>query len=1454
MKSLGICIGASTLSAVGLERTASDKVLITTRVVKPHQGNPRQTLSETFQEANLEMYDRIVVTGRRFRHSLNLTSIPEVEAVEKAYGHLNGGQDHCHAVISAGGETFLIYLLGRDGRISAVQTGNKCASGTGEFFVQQLRRIDLSLEDSFALARGETPYKVSGRCSVFCKSDCTHATNKGVPKGRIAAGLCEMMAGKILEILKQTPRRNLVLIGGAAQNPVMIDFLRKEIEGLLVPPEAPYFEAYGAALWGLDNETQALPGEGMLFKEAESPFSFLPKLADALHQVDFKSAPRGRAQAGDPCILGLDVGSTTTKAVILRLADDKILASVYLRTNGNPVGAARECYARLSEELTPLADSLIIKGLGVTGSGRQIAGLHAMTEGIINEIIAHAAGALFFDPQVDTIFEIGGQDAKYTFIRGGVPSDYAMNDACSAGTGSFLEEAARETMGLEMEKIGDIALQGVRPPNFSDQCAAFISSDIKTAFHEGHSREDVVAGLVYSVCQNYNNRVKGNREAGNNIFMQGGVCYNRAVPLAMAALTGKRIVVPPDPGLIGAFGVALEIKRRLLSGLLPEGDYSLSALRDREIEYDKSFICSGGKEKCDRKCEINRIRIEGKIYPFGGACNRYYNERFHIHVEADRLNLVRRHEELTFDLAAIPPGGLTALRETKTIGLNKSFFINTYYPLFRHFLEGLDFRVILSHQSLPAGIDQKRSAFCYPAELAHGFFLHLLGQRPDYILVPQIKGTYVERGAKDNTTCPIAQGEPYYLASAFGDHPWLRGLCESGRFLRPVLDLSGGGALAEAGFLELGRTLGAGARAVRAAFGKAWDASEQIRKGREQIGRDFLARLEEETGRYAVVIFGRSYNAFVPEANMGIPQKIASRGIETIPFDFLPLAGEEAPESMYWASGQQILKGAALVARHPQLFPCYISNFSCGPDSFLGGYFRERMGRKPFLLLELDSHVADAGLETRIEAFLDIIKNYRQLEERKSLPPRHVRRKGAYHDHHKMRVVDSRGQSYPLSDPRVHMIIPSMGVGVNEAAAAVFRGLGIRASALPPADEEVLKLGRGHSSCKECLPLQLTLGSLINYLNNRTDKDELLVYFMPTAAGPCRFGQYSPFIASYLERMGIEDVALFSLPAETSYAGGFGDRVIVRLWAGMLLAQMIQDLQSHFLVNALDPPGARAMLAEQWRGLLKVLEGSPGYYELKRALGKAKEELARAPVLRAWGESPMVFLTGEIFVRHDGLARQHLVEKLAAAGFVTKVASIAEWIYYTDWLIQEGINARLPGLKSRTKLSLRNFVMKGYERGLKGVMAQDGFLPGQREDVEQVIENARHLISPQLSGEAILTIGSALTEIPRHYSGMIAIGPFGCMPNQISEAILSREMGRGWQRTPWAKNAASVFSPLEELPFLAIESDGNPFPQIINAKLEVFLMQARRLHELRNGTIQADRLKVFKGKSGAANS
>jgi predicted CoA-substrate-specific enzyme activase len=1414
LKSLGICIGASTLSAVGIIRDGDDHIHKTSISVKPHNGNPRQALLETLTNLDSSAYDRIAITGRKFRHSVNLSSISEPEAVESALYQFNGNRQNLNAVISAGGETFMVYVLGRDGRICSVQTGNKCASGTGEFFLQQLRRIGMSLNEATNFTNEERPYKVSGRCSVFCKSDCTHATNKGVPKRRIAAGLCKMMAGKIIEIIKQIPRNDIMIIGGTAQNPVMIDYLKKEIRNLIVPEEAPYFEALGSALWALNHETIKLPEMENIFKRGRDSFSLLPPLSSAAAMVDFKTAARGIAQENDRCIIGLDVGSTTTKAVILRVNDDRVLASVYLRTQGNPVQASRECYADLCDQLGELGDKIKIVGLGVTGSGRQIAGLHAMTGGIINEIIAHATGALFFDKTVDTIFEIGGQDAKYTYIKNGVPSDYAMNDACSAGTGSFLEEAAKETMGLEMQSIGGIAIAGHEPPNFNDQCAAFISSDIKNASHEGMTREDIVAGLVYSICMNYDNRVKGNRPVGNNIFMQGGVCYNQAVPMAMAALTGKRIIVPPEAGLMGAFGVALEVKRMLELSLLKEKEFSLKALRDRTIAYGDPFTCNGGKEKCDRKCEIARIRIEGKTYPFGGACNKWYNQRFNIHFDTENLNLVKIHENLVFQKYVSQPEELGVKENSKTVGINKSFLVNSYYPLYYSFFSRLGFRVLLPDISEQEGVDRQRAPFCYPAEISHGYLLNLLRKKPDYLFLPQVKGAYVGNGCKQGLTCPLSQGEPYYLLSAFKDTEILRNLRKEGKIITSVIDFSTGYEKAENAFVSMAGKLGCRKKFARRAFSEAVDAQKSIHREMKEAGLRFLRDLEKNPDRSAVVVFGRSYNAFVQEANMGIPHKFASRGVTVIPFDFLPLDEEAVDDNMYWSTGQSILKGANFVERHPQLFACYITNFSCGPDSFLGGYFSHIMRGKPFLILELDSHVADAGLETRIEAFMDIIKNQRELKKFRNdiSAPYDLSSRAAHFDHRKQEFIDSKGRVYPFDHPRIHLIFPSMGRFLNDATSAVFRSIGIRAAVLPPADDEVLKLGRGNTSCKECLPLLLTVGSLLKYLKDREKTEELLVYFMPTASGPCRFGQYSPFISQLIARNGIEDVALFSLQAENSYTETGGNNFTLKLWSCLVVADIMQDIYSVLLANAVDNESALEIYNQETKRLIGIFEHSPNFKDLQRTLKTVAEKFRKIPVKRPVHDIPTILLTGEIFVRHDGLSRQFLVEKLAKQGFATKVSSVIEWVYYTDWCFEKGLSAAAPNFRERLSLLLRSAWMRDYEKTFKKIMERSGLYTYRLDDVDHLISESRHLINPELTGEAVLTIGAAVTETLHRYCGVIAIGPFGCMPNRLSEAILSKEMGT-------------------EHPFLAIESDGNLFPQVITAKLEVFMLQALRLHE-----------------------
>ncbi len=1432
----GVCLGASTVSLVVLKCKPDSKnkrpEIYKVKAVL-HEGHPRKTLVEILSELDVEHRKKIAVTGRKFTQFVNLTTICEPESVEAAFAYVKPDRTPCPAVVSAGGETFMVYVMDDAGNIADVITGNKCASGTGEFFLQQLRRMDVSMEEASRWGVSDVFHSVSGRCSVFCKSDCTHALNKGIPKPKVAAGLCRMMADKILELLKKIEKKNVMLTGGAARNKMMVHFLKEKIPGLTIPKEAPYFEALGAALWARNNPTREFPEISLLIEKQQSSFDTLPALETFRDNVAFKTGKRAKIEEGDVCLLGLDVGSTTTKAVLTRESDDAILASIYLRTNGDPIAASRNCYKKLLEQVREQIDprGIAIKGLGVTGSGRQIAGLHGMTDGVVNEIIAHATAAVYFDPQVDTILEIGGQDAKYTYITNGVPSDYAMNEACSAGTGSFLEEAALESMGIKVESISQLALEGRFPPNFSDQCAAFISSDIKTAIHEGLTRKDILAGLVYAICMNYVNRVKGPRPVGRKVFMQGGVCYNQAVPLAMSGLLDKPVVTPPDPGLMGAFGVALEIKKRMGAGLLRESAFDLGQLADREVDYGKSFTCRGAGNHCDRRCEVSVIIVDGKKYPFGGACNRYENIRRNIKFDSRGLDKVRTRQNLVFAYSESEE----APAEEKwkgVVGISRSFLTNTYYPLYDSFFKRLGFGTVLSEEPSREGIDLKNAPFCYPGELAHGFFHSLAKDNPDldYIFTPHFKAVEAQAGFVDSQVCPLVQGEPFYLKSTFKN--LLENRAKPLKLLSPLLDFTRGLKSSRPAFLQTAAEMGVSEREASKAFDKALAVQEECSSKMRAMGRKVLAELESDPEKIAVVVFGRAYNAFPGEANMGIPHKFATRGLTVVPFDCLPFEPMESREHMYWGTGQRIVKAARLVERHPGLFGVYITNFSCGPDSFIITYFRDIMGKKPSLTLELDSHTADAGIETRIEAFLDIVTAYRQQHAHlpatptsNSFRPARLLRKNG-----RIIVETSSGRLVPFTDPNVTLLIPSMGKIFSEAMAAVFRSEGVNAKSAPPANNTDLKTGRGYTSCKECLPLILTTGSLIEYVRREKRDDEILVYFMATGSGPCRFGQYYSFFGDLIRKQQLRDVALYSISSENAYAG-MGSGFERKAWRGVVASDAMEDIRSMLLANAKNPDEAMEIFDRCWGRMIAAFE-QHSFAPLRKALSDAVSDFRKIPLKKPPEEVPVVALVGEIFVRRDGLSRQHITETLAGEGFAVTCSPIGEWVLYTDYLVNKGLASEIPTLMEKLRLFVKQKYMAHSESSIKSILAQSGLVRASRVDVEAIVDAARSLISPSLAGEAILTVGSALMEISSHACGVIGIGPFGCMPNRLSEAILSDNMNVRAIAENLGPAALSQHALIGDgpLPFLVIESDGSPFTQLLRAKLDAFCLSARRLH------------------------
>lgn len=1409
MHAIGICLGASTITRVDVEK--NDKVQVVNITAKLHDGNIKKTFLELVSAEDLQLSSKIAVTGRKFKNLLNLSSISEPEAIEYAYSFLKDTYGETNYISCAGGETFTTYEVDSSDKIINIFTGNKCASGTGEFFLQQIKRMGISLDEVNEIPLAEKPYVVSGRCSVFCKSDCTHALNKGQDKAEIIAGLCEMMGERILEHLGENVSRKVWLTGGCTKNRVMVTSLHKRLPQMVVPTEAASFEALGCALWALEHETMPVTDVEAVFLDEKKSFSILPALKLAQSKVQFKGLKMGGMQEGDKCILGLDVGSTTTKAVLVRMRDNAILASIYVKTLGDPIKAAKNCYLSLQNDLKC---RLEIVGLGVTGSGRQIAGLHALTNCVYNEISAHAMAAVYFDPEVDTIFEIGGQDAKYTHIINGVPCDYAMNEACSAGTGSFLEESAQEFLNTDVYSIQTIALEGLQPPDFNDQCAAFIGSDIKTALQENIGKNDVVAGLVYSICKNYLNRVKGDRFVGQKIFMQGGVCYNQAIPVAMASLLNREIIVPPEPGLMGCFGVALMVKDKIANGIVKEAPFDLAQLIGREVRYDKPFICQGGNIECDRKCSISIIEIEGHKYPFGGICGKYSTISTGK-IDAVSNNLVKLREEMVygeFSYDLNPPES-----GARKIAVNKSLLVNTLFPLYYNFFHKLGFAVVLPVKAdvKEKTVTKKDSTFCFPVNQAHEYFKEILKMDVDYVFLPHVKGMFVENSIPISLTCPLVQGESYYLRTNFGSG--------NKKIIAPVLDFAQGYDSIRDKFLEIGQTLGISKNRTAAAYLYAARIQKQFLQKCHTIGEKFLNEIEQ-TGEKALILFGRPYNALVQEGNMGVPEKVASRGYKIIPYDFLPLESEEPQHKMYWSMGQMILKAAKLVRRHPRLFGIYITNFSCGPDSFIVTYFRNIMGQKPSLTLELDSHTADAGVDTRIDAFIDVIVNY-QPDTAERGPETPI----AQYDYQKKMVKLATGEYIALTDPSVKVVIPSMGHIGSTYLAASFRKVGIDAQALAAPSEAELQLGRANSTCKECLPLILTVGSLLTYLHNHKNENRTIVYFMPEAPDPCRFGQYHVYTENLMKKMGISNVALLTLSSGNSY-GGLGIKYKLSAWNSVVISDIMQDIYSAILVLAVEQDQALELFNQCVQQLETSIE-KDNWAGLKNALEDVAAKLALIPLKQPLAAAKKVTIVGEIYVRRDDFSKQYLVQKLARKGIIAKIASVAEWIYYCDYLVKNNLSESAD-LRDKVNLYIENIARRKVEKEIKGILAKSNLYEYHIIDIDKVIAGAQDLISPYLSGEAILTIGTALMEIVDHVDGIISIGPFGCMPSRIAEAVLNQQLSKHKEKISLQEMVQKVMQVYPNLPFLSIESDGSAFPQLIDVRLEAFALQVARINEL----------------------
>ncbi|MBW2465967.1 MAG: activase, partial [Deltaproteobacteria bacterium] len=792
-------------------------------------------------------------------------------------------------------------------------------------------------------------------------------------------------------------------------------------------------------------------------------------------------------------------------------------------------------------------------------------------------------------------------------------------------------------------------------------------------------------------------------------------------------------------------------------------------------------------------------------------------------IKSTGFNLVVRRERRVFrDLAPDDPAD-----NRPVVGMNRSLLVNTYFPFFNRFFAELGFRLALPGDMNPQGLDRMGSAFCHPVELAHAYAAELVNMDPDFYFMPLIRTIPVANTPPDQktVTCVFVQAEPFYLRTAFPE-------LATEKTLTTTLYLAEGNMPNLANLGEIGHRLGVRQADIKSALIAANTDQKEFFADIREMGAEALSELRQDPDAFGIVLFGRPYNSFVSIANKGIPAKFASRGFRIIPVDMLPAdnPADGMVPNMYWAMGRVILAGARRIKDDPQLFGTYITNFSCGPDSFVISYFRDIMGRKPSLTLELDSHTADAGLETRIEAFLDIVRSYRQLPAKSKKQhtarfiPAQLEDRGS-----RTGVRISDGSWLPLSDKQVKILLPAMSRYGTRLLARSFNRIGIRAEALPPADEQALKVGRGNSSCKECLPLQTTIGTMLNYLYNKPS-DEVDVFFMPSAEGPCRFGQYNVFSSRVIAKHRIRDVAVMS-PSSTKGYRGLGDRFMMAAWRAIIIGDLFDEMWSTILAAAEDKEESLALLEREYQRILEVIDR--GWPTVAARLSASAKVLEGVRLKLPYHEIPKISLLGEIYVRHDPISLQRLIERMAERGFAVRTASNGEWFKYVDWLRETGIEG-----ERDLGFIIRKTVKRYLDHGIRKRLQKSGlfFVDGHDASVEPVIEAGSRFISPDFSCETILTVGAALHEILHPACGVISIGPFGCMPSRVAEAVLNEKFTTSVKRELVKNNGdarlAHILDRESKFPFMAIETDGNQFPQLIEARLEAFCLQAQRINEM----------------------
>lgn len=948
-------------------------------------GDPTRRVPELFrgwiEALGGESVSGVAVTGKSSRQLAPLIGGAYENDFRCLVKAVTAAHPEVRTIFEMGGENAKVVSLGAAGGGGAItirdyDTNGECAAGTGSFIDQQAHRMKIEVEAiGDMVGHAASAARIAGRCSVFAKTDMIHAQQKGYSPEEILKGLCEAVARNFKSNINKgkEPVPVVALVGGLFANTGVVRAVRDvfgfEEDMAVRPPGFAHMSAFGAAMAAAEEgrvrEIRGAPPVPDAGEEAgEQAFQAWPQL-DTGNVVFLRDREQPSPEiTGRPEVfLGIDVGSVSTNFVLLD-REGRLLKEIYVRTQGRPVQVVTEGLRDLREEF---GDSVRVRGVGTTGSGRELIGELVGADTVQDEITAHKTGSTFisnrfFGVPVDTIFEVGGQDSKFIGLENGVVTDFAMNDACAAGTGSFLEEQA-ERLGIEIKgEFAELALSSNAPVRMGERCTVFMEQDLNNYLSRGARKNDLVAGLAYSVAMNYLNRVVRGRKIGETIYFQGGTAYNDAVAAAFSQVLGRKIIVPPHNGVIGAIGMALLARDKIRATGKPTTfrGFDLS-----KVDYKRrEFVCKG----CSNLCDMQEIRIGDSRTYWGDKCSEKFRKPARTDTKPVIEDLVARRggwlDALVAETAETGPRG--------TVGFPRSMYFFERFPFWRAVLSRMRFGIKVSPRTDKAiareGIERTVAEPCYPIQVAHGHVAALLDGGIDFLFLPNMINSETAHTNTESHFCPWVQTLPFMVA---GVPKWDKELRQ--KLLSPTVRFRDGEKYIVEDLFECFGPLGVSRKEIREGIRDGYREQARLSDFLRAAGSGAVERVVE-AGADAIVLLGRPYNLYDRDINLNIPSKLRDQyGANVIPIDFLPVDEidiRDVNENMFWNYGRKILAAAKFCRSHPKFHIIYITNFKCGPDSFVR-HFITRASGSPYLTLQFDGHGNDAGYMTRCEAYLD---------------------------------------------------------------------------------------------------------------------------------------------------------------------------------------------------------------------------------------------------------------------------------------------------------------------------------------------------------------------------------------------------------------------------------------------------------------------------------------------------